>query len=265
MEDRMKLYCYFLDNADKFNQSNGFIDKMKPILMSDFFRSVEPTSNTNMGIEDKFKLYQTISEHRNILNDSALDKIKHVLMNDIKTNSTKKKDSAGSWIQSFGNMLRSKSTDSDQSNTNTNTKKLSSLFDMMNVNTYSSAEQGHAMGVRRNMKPDTLKILKVAQNDAPIHNLYGTNVTNVFDESRIEQSSSSQGFTTNVNDISTRGVNNIIGGLKPLREVSNIQKRSIISKNLPMVSGQKPSQLYSINIPKNRPDEISFIQGNSEV
>ena len=267
MEDRMKLFCYFLDNADKFNQSNGFIDKMKPILMSDFFRSVEPTSNTNIGIEDKFKLYQTISEHRNILNDSALDKIKHVLMNDIKTNSTKKKDSAGSWIQSFGNMLRSKSIDSDQC------PRQASLAPDTVTQDYQ------AKPVRLGLQSNTKKIDKDVHNDAPIHNLYDTNVMNVFEQNQIdnirvgtkgEQSSSgaslnSQVFTTKVNDISSRGVNNIMGILKPLREVSNIQKKSNISKNLPIVNRQKPSQLYSINIPKNRPDEISFIQGNSEV
>lgn len=235
MEDRMKLFCYFLDNADKFNGSNGFIDKMKPILMSDFFRSTDPVSNTNLGIEDKFKLYQTITEHRNILDDSALNKIKHVLMNDIKTNSNKKKGSTHSWIQSIGAMLHSKPTNSDQP---------------------------------INIRKDTL-------SDAPIHNIYETNVATVINENPIDN--------INLN----RGINNMIAVLKPLNEISNIpagsvdevrnrkqnpygsslniHKKSNISKNLPNVSGQKSSQLYSINIPKNRHDEISFIQGSSEV
>lgn len=227
MEDRMKLFCYFLDNVDKFNKSNGFIDKIKPILMSDFFRSVEPTSNTNIGIEDKFKLYQTITEQRNILDDSVLNKIKHVLMNDIKTNSTKKKEFTHSWIQSIGAMLHSKSTNSEQP---------------------------------INIRKDTL-------SDAPIHNLYETNVATVMNENPID------------NIHLNRGVNNMIAVLKPTGSVDevrnrkqnpygsslNIHKKSNTSKNLSNVSGQKSSQLYSINIPKNRPDEISFIQGNSEV
>ena len=33
----------------------------------------------------------------------------------------------------------------------------------------------------------------------------------------------------------------------------------------PLGGRPKSSQLYSINIPKNRQDEISFIQGNLEV
>lgn len=275
MEDRMRLFCYFLDNADKFKDSNGFIDKMKPILMSDFFRSPDPMPNTDLGIEDKFKLYQTITEHRNILDDSALDKIKHVLMNDIKVHSNQKKDSARSWIQSIRSMLRSKSSDSNQP-----IHKTSSFL-------------------------DTLKIRKEPQNNAPIHNLYNSNVTNVFEENQIDNippvnmREQSQVFTTKVNDM-TKEVN-IMGNLKPLREVSNTYVRSNNSKNIHNTSGKlsvsenrqsgkeleswgrrsgkewefgqraeslqpkKSSHLYSINIPRNRADEISFIQGNSEV
>ena len=241
MEDRMKLFCYFLDNVDKFNQSNGFIDKMKPILMSDFFRSTENTSNTNIGIEDKFKLYKTFADNRNILDDSALNKIKHVLMNDIKTHSTKKKSSR-SWIQSIGAILHSKSSDSDQP-----IFKVSSIFDNVNPKVVESNKQRSIKNTR-----------KETTNDAPIHNLYDTTK---HDESPIDNI---QEISTEVKDMNlhtNRGAKSI-GVLKPLREVSNIQTKS---KNLPNISGQKSSQLYSINIPKNRHDEISFIQGSSEV
>lgn len=263
MEDRMKLFCYFLDNSDKFNNSNGFIDKMKPILMSDFFRSSDHTSNTILGIEDKFKLYQTITRHKNVLDNSALDKIKHVLMNDIKKNSTKKKESNHSWIQSIGSMLYSKSSEQPANPTD--------------------------VGFLRNIIKQTVVEADKTQNHAPIHNLYDADATTAFvqGDTRLNnegslQPSKGKEWRYSVGRRLDKGkewsefVENHQGGSEiPGDFITKKEDKSImgvlkplggISKNPHNNSGRpKSTQLYSINIPKNRHDEISFIQGDSEV
>ena len=279
MEDRMKLFCYFLDNSDKFNISNGFIDKMKPILMSDFFRSSDHTSNTNLGIEDKFKLYQTITRHQNVLDNSALDKIKHVLMNDIKKNSTNKKESNHSWIQSIGTMLHSKSSEQP-------TKKGPGIKES---NVGSSTDFGFFRNIIKKNLVESDKIL----NQAPIHNLYDAEDTAVFvqgdkNEGSLQPSKEQYSigrrpyeFVENQqegSEIPRIFTDDFITkkGEVPKADVRRTEAFGSYAGNKveafksvgvlkPLGGRPKSSQLYSINIPKNRQDEISFIQGNLEV
>ena len=261
MEDRMKLFCYFLDNADKLTNTPDLIEKMKPILMSDFFQSSEPDrrvqSNTT---EDKFKLYKAIMEHRNVLDESAINKIKHVLMHDIKTNSIEKKDHTNSWMKNIGSMIQ-------------HTQK---------------TQKSNLHGIRNWLSKDIN-----GTNASPIHNLYDSELA----DPSLRPVHSELGVPMNSVQHRQPHWPTNIGTLKPLGdatttnefyqsvefdEIPNIQKSALTTKPngkggeilQPKNSGGvrppefgkqsiRSSQLYSINIPK-KPNDGCVIRNKVE-
>ena len=277
MEDRMKLFCYFLDNADKLTTTPDLIEKMKPILMSDFFQSSEPDrkvqSNTT---EDKFKLYKAIMEHRNVLDESAINKIKHVLMCDIKTNSINKKDHTYSWMKNIGSMIQHtpKTSTSNlhgirnwlsKDINGTNASPIHNLYDLELVRSATRDVSHQQLTTESTFGADSSL---VDPSLRPVHSELGVPINSV---QHIQPH-----WSANIPPVNLR--NNMryppeqSSSLHSNSSLNNIQGRSgqtmfgRISNNIPennvgVCRNIRSSQLYSINIPNKPNDEISFIEG----
>jgi len=86
LDERIKIYCQLLEHIDVIG-GKDIMDRIKIVLVSDFFKKKSNFEHVNL--ENQMETFKSLMVFKEVLDPSTLDKIKRLMIKNIKKHSSK--------------------------------------------------------------------------------------------------------------------------------------------------------------------------------
>jgi len=101
LEERVKIYCHILQHQDAIGGKN-VMNGLKNILIGDYFH--RKTKNEPMDMENQLKLFKSLMFFKDALGPSTIEKIKQLMMQNVKNQSKSSSEIKQGMMQKLFNM-----------------------------------------------------------------------------------------------------------------------------------------------------------------